>query len=361
MGTAVTGRRHGDGAPLRIGILAPPWIPVPPERYGGVEWIVSILAETLTSLGHDVTLFASGDSATQARLVSAYPTAPTELAGRTEPELLHVLTALVAAEGLDIVNDHSGMLAPALAASCPVPLVHTVHRPLDAAYGEIYRMIARLTPQVGLISLSASQRSGAPDLPWIGNCANAIDLDAYPAGRLRRDDFLFFVGRLSEDRGAAEAIDVAEALGAPLVIAGSIDRSDPAYFEERVAPRLSKTIRYAGEVTHAEKIDLLGRARCSIFPLTFPEPFGFLILESLACGTPVVALRSGAVAELIVDGEVGFICEDVADMPAAVEACSTIDGAACRAYVIDRYSEVRMAREYLAIYRRFLAQAPVTA
>ncbi len=339
---------------MRIGILAPPWIPIPPERYGGVEWIVSILAETLTSLGHDVALFASGDSATQAHLVSAFPVAPTRSTGRTEPELRHVLNAFVASEGLDIVNDHSGMLAPALAASCPVPLIHTVHRRLDAAYGEIYRMIARLSPGVGLISLSESQRSVAPDLPWIGNCANALDLDAYPARQLRHGDFLFFVGRLSEDRGAAEAIDVAQALGAPLVIAGSIDREDPSYFEERIEPRLSPTIRYVGEVTHAEKIDFLRRARCSLFPLTFPEPFGFLMLESLACGTPVVALRSGAVADVIVDGEVGFICEDVADMPAAVEACGAIDGEACRAYVIDRFSEMRMAREYLSIYRSFL-------
>jgi glycosyltransferase involved in cell wall biosynthesis len=247
------------------------------------------------------------------------------------------------------------MLAPALAASCPVPFVHTVHRPLDAAYGEIYRMIARLSPDVGLISLSEYQRAEAPELPWIGNCANALDLDAYPSRPLRREDFLIFVGRLAADRGAAEAIDVAEAL------AGSIDREDPSYFEERVEPRLSKTIQYVGEVTHIEKIDLLRRARCSLFPLTFPEPFGFLMLESLACGTPVVALRAGAVADVVVDGEVGFICEDVADMPAAVEACSAIDREACRAYVVDRFSEVRMAREYLSIYRRFMARTPTPA
>lgn len=346
---------------MRIGILAPTWIPIPPERYGGVEWIVSILAETLIALGHDVTLFASGDSATQARLVSAFPDAPTVLAGRTEPELLHVLNAFVESEGLDIVNDHSGLLAPALSASCPVPLVHTVHRPLDATYGEIYRMIARLSPQIGLISLSASQRAAAPDLPWIGNCANALDVDAYPAQQRPREDFLFFVGRLSEDRGAADAIDVAEAVGAPLVIAGSIDREDPSYFEERVEPRLSDRVRYVGEVTHADKVDLLGRARCSLFPMTFPEPFGYLILESLACGTPVVALHSGAVADIVLDGEVGFVCEDVADMPAAVEACATIDPAACRAHVIDQFSEIRMARDYLAIYRSFIAASAVPA
>ncbi len=328
---------------------------VPPERYGGVEWIVSLLADGLVDAGHEVVLFASGGSVTKAELVSAFAEPPSYRIGDSLPDLQHTLTAWLHAGAFDLVNDHSGLLAAALAGSCPAPVCHTVHGPLDGEEGRVYRQIARLNPRLRFISLSLSQRRPAPDLAWLHNCPYAFDVDAYPFSE-RREDYLLFVGRLSAEKGAARAIRVAQELGAPLKIAGKMhDQPEREYFRREIAPHLDGDIEYLGEVSHEAKVRLLQRARCTLFPIEWEEPFGLVTVESMACGTPVVATRRGAVAEVVGDsGEGGIVVDDVESMAAAVLAADAIDPARCRAYVDDRFSARRMLREYLEAYRLLL-------
>jgi glycosyltransferase involved in cell wall biosynthesis len=206
---------------VKIGILSPPWFPVPPTGYGGIEWIVSLLADGLVADGHDVTLFASSDSRTRAQLSSVFEHAPSEQIGRSLPDLRHVLAAYERAGDFDVINDHSGPLGAALGALVETPVVHTVHGPLDGEPGLVYEAIARLAPAVGLISISLNQRRPKPDLNWVANVPNALDLEHYPC-KPHRGDYLLFLGRMNHDKGAHRAIAVAMELGLPLKLAGKV-------------------------------------------------------------------------------------------------------------------------------------------
>jgi glycosyltransferase involved in cell wall biosynthesis len=343
---------------LRIGVVAPAWFAVPPERYGGVEWVVSLLADGLVDQGHEVVLFASGGSVTKAELVSTFVEPPTFQMGQSQPELEHTLAAWLRAADFDLVNDHAGLLGAALSGLCPVPVCHTVHAPLGGDQGRIYRQVARINPRLRLISLSMSQRVPAPDLPWLANCPYAIDLDAYPFSE-RRGDYLLFLGRLSRDKGAARAVEVAREVGAPLKIAGKMhDAAERAYFQAEIAPHLGPEVEYLGEVSHEDKVRLLQGARATLFPVDWEEPFGLAMIESMACGTPVVARRGGAVAEVVGEnGEGGFVVDAVEDMAAAVWAADAITPDACRALVEDRFNERRMVRRYVAAYEQLLAES----
>ncbi|MEZ5102235.1 MAG: glycosyltransferase family 4 protein [Thermoleophilia bacterium] len=343
---------------MRVGLLSPVWFPVPPDGYGGIEWIVAILADGLVDAGHDVTLVAAGDSGTRARLVSVYPEAPSERIGQTQPELRHALAgyALAREGAFDVVSDHSGPLGAALAGTCSVPVLHTVHGALDGEDGEAYRAVVRVAPRVGLVSLSLNQRRPAPGLPWVANCPNAIDLDAYPYSPAR-GDYLLFVGRMGHDKGAHRAIEVARELGAPLLIAGKAREADErAYFEGEVRPRLGDGVEYLGEVDHARKVELLQGARATLFPIDWEEPFGLVMVESLACGTPVVATRRGAVPEVLEDGEGGIVVETVAAMAAAVECADAIESATCRRVAEERFGASRMVADYLTAFELALAR-----
>ena len=295
---------------MKVALISPVWFPVPPTGYGGIEWIVWLLADGLVDAGADVTLFASGDSHTKAKLESVYETAPSELIGTSIVELHHCLHCYERADEFDVINDHSGLPAAALGGALQTPTLHTVHGPLDAIGGVVYEQIARVSPQVGLISISMNQRTPKPDLPWAANCPNALDLSLYPM-KPHRGDYLLFVGRMSPDKGCHRAIDIAVTAGLPLKIAGK--RREPAeiaYFEEFVRPHLSSEIEYLGEVTHGEKVELLQHARATLFPIEWEEPFGLVMIESMACGTPVIATRIGAVPEVIEHGRSGIIVDD---------------------------------------------------
>jgi glycosyltransferase involved in cell wall biosynthesis len=224
--------------PLKIAILAPAWFAVPPVGYGGIEWVVSLLADGLADAGHDVTLFASGDSHTKAKLAAVFPEAPSRQIGRTFWELKHALSCFARAEEFDVINDHTGMLGATLGATVSTPVAHTVHGPLDGEPGEIYELISRVAPQVGLISISMNQRKPKPDLNWIANCHNALDFSVYPV-KPHRGDYLLFLGRLSPDKGAHRAVAVAMETGLPLKIAGKLQEpKEREYFHELVEPHL---------------------------------------------------------------------------------------------------------------------------
>jgi len=207
---------------LRIALISPVWFRVPPDGYGGIEWVVSLLADSLVEAGHDVTLFASGDSHTTAKLVSVYDEAPSRQIGRSIPEMHHALACFERASEFDIINDHSGLPAAAFAGLVETPAVHTLHGPLDGPIApKVYEQIARVAPNVGLISISMNQRKPKPDLPWIANCPNALDISVYPC-QPHKGDYLFFLGRMNPDKGAHRAIAIAKETGLPLKIAGKM-------------------------------------------------------------------------------------------------------------------------------------------
>ena len=336
---------------MRIAILSPVWFAVPPTGYGGIELIVSLLADGLVDAGHEVTLFASGDSLTKAELDAVYERPPSELIGRSLPELRHALSCYTRAGDFDVINDHSGMPAAALAGTLRTPVLHTVHGPLDGEAGGVYESIAQIAPDVGLISISLNQRRPKPELPWAANIPNALDLSLYPC-KPHRGDYLLFLGRMSPDKGAHRAIAVAMELGLPLKMAGkNRERKEKQYFAEFVEPHLGHGIEWLGEVSHGTKVELLQDARATLFPIEWEEPFGLVMIESMACGTPVIATRHGAVPEVIEHGLSGLIVDSYRKMPEALEQADELDPLECRRYVEERFAPERMVGDYVEAYR----------
>jgi glycosyltransferase involved in cell wall biosynthesis len=341
---------------VRIAILSPVWFPVPPVGYGGIEWVVSLLADGLADAGHDVTLFASGDSFSRADLAAVYDEAPSAEIGTTTPELRHALACYERADEFDIVNDHSGPLGAALGGGSPTPVVHTVHGPMTGEAGELYASLARVAPHVGLISVSLNQRAPQPDLPWVATCPNALDLAAYPV-HTERGQYLLFLGRMNAGKGCHRAIEVARALGVPLKIAGKMrEPAEREYFETYVAPHLGDGVEYLGETSHGKKVALLQNARATLFPIEWEEPFGLVMIESMACGTPVIATRWGAVPEVIEDGRSGVIVDDYREMAGALADADKLEPLECRRSAEERFSAERMVHDYEAAYEAALAR-----
>ena len=341
---------------MRVAVLSPVWFPVPPSGYGGIEWIVSLLADGLADAGHDVTLFASGDSLTRAKLDAVFDSAPSARIGQTFWELQHALNCFSRHEDFDVIHDHTGLMGLALGSLLPTPLVHTVHGPVSGHPGDLYEQIVRMAPQAQLISLSLSQRVPRPQLPWVANVPNALDLSVYPF-RPERGDYLLFLGRMSPDKGAHRAVAVALEAGLPLKIAGKCaEPAEQEYFDALVRPHLGGDREYVGEVTHGEKVELLQHARATLFPIEWEEPFGLVMIESLACGTPVVATRYGAVPEVIEDGLTGIIVDDWRQMEGALAAADELDPDTMRRAVEQRFTPERMVADYVAAYEAALAR-----
>jgi glycosyltransferase involved in cell wall biosynthesis len=336
---------------VKVAVLAPPWFAVPPTGYGGIEWIVWLLADGLVDHGHDVTLFASGDSHTKAKLVSVFDHAPSDQIGRSLPDLRHILACYERAEEFDVINDHTGHLGAVLGGLLETPVVHTVHGPLDGEPGAVYESIGRVAPSVGLISISLNQRRPKPDLNWIANVPNALDLEHYPC-KPHRGDYLLFLGRFNHEKGAHRAVAVAMELGLPLKLAGKMrEQREQEYFAEFVEPHLGNGIEYLGEVNHGRKVELLQNARCTLFPIEWEEPFGLVMIESMACGTPVIATRHGAVPEVIGDGTGGVIVDHWRDIPAALEQADAIEPGECRRYAEESFAPDRMVADYERAYQ----------
>jgi len=336
---------------VKVAVLAPPWFAVPPSGYGGIEWIVWLLADGLVDHGHDVTLFASGDSHTKAKLASVFKHAPSEQIGRSLPDLRHILACYERAGEFDVINDHTGPLGAVLGELVSTPVVHTVHGPLDGEPGDVYESIGRVAPSVGLISISLNQRRPKPDLNWIANVPNALDLEHYPC-KPHRGDYLLFLGRLNHEKGAHRAVAVAMELGLPLKLAGKMrEQREQEYFAEFVEPHLGNGIEYLGEVNHGTKVELLQNARCTLFPIEWEEPFGLVMIESMACGTPVIATRQGAVPEVIGDGTGGVIVDHWHDIPAALEQADAIEPSECRRFAEEQFAPGRMVADYERAYR----------
>jgi glycosyltransferase involved in cell wall biosynthesis len=340
---------------VKIAVLSPVWFPVPPSGYGGIEWIVSLLADALADAGHDVTLFASGDSRTRAKLEAVFERAPSERIGQTFWELQHALNCFARHGDFDVIHDHTGLMGLALGGLLPTPLVHTVHGPVSGHPGDLYEQVVRMAPGARLVSLSMSQRAPRPQLPWIANVPNALDLSFYPFRR-ERGDYLLFLGRMSPDKGAHRAVAIALESGLPLKIAGKCaEPAEQQYFDAFVRPHLNADREYVGEVSHGEKVELLQHARATLFPISWEEPFGLVMIESMACGTPVIATRYGAVPEVVDHGRTGIIVNGWREMEDVFEEADALDSNVLRREVEERFTPQRMVADYLAAYESALA------
>ena len=338
---------------MRILQIAPPWFPVPPRGYGGIEWIVSSLADGLTDLGHDVTLVANGDSETRAELVSVYDASTPHRLGDVWMEAAHAVAAYLRAADVDVVHDHTGVIGPAIAAAggLRAPVVNTLHGPWTRDNTVLYRAISR---HVALTAISHDQAGRAPDGVRVSAVVhNGIQTDAYTVGR-DREDFLLFVGRASHEKGPEIAVEVARRLGMPLVLAMKVNEpAEHRYLAQVVRPAMAGAdVDLRTAVGHDEKADLMGRARAVLAPIGWDEPFGLVMAEAAACGAPVVAFRRGAAPELVFDRVTGRLVApgDVDAMTEAVGELDGIDPLACRAWAEGRFSARRMVQRYLRIY-----------
>ena len=346
---------------MRIARVAPLYESVPPRLYGGTERVVSWLTDELVRRGHEVTLFASGDSRTHARLVSAWPRALRLDPAQPDPFALHTLELaqiFSRADDFDVVHCHVDYLAFPYGRLVATPVVHTLHGRLDLR--PLIHVLTELR-DVPLVSISDSQREplAGLDLNWVATVHHGLPVAEVPAvTEAGRGGYLVFLGRMSAEKRPDLAIAVAKRVGLPLIMAAKVDRPDRDYFEREIRPQLGHPlIEYIGEVSDAEKWRLLGDALALLFPIDWPEPFGLAMIEALACGTPVVARPGGAVPEIIRDGEVGFLADTVDELVAAVKRVDLIDRARCRRWAEERFSVGVMADRYEAVYRKKAGQS----
>lgn len=342
---------------MRIAQVAPLFESVPPKLYGGTERVVAYLTDELVRQGHSVTLFASGDSRTSANLVSACPRA-LRLGGDYRdvlaPHLLQVEQVARRAGDFDVIHFHTAQLHFPVVRRLHAAHVTTLHGRLDLPeLAPLYHEFA----DVPVVSISDAQRAPLPDANWIGTVYHGL-----PPGRYRFQpacgSYLAFLGRISPEKRADRAVAIAKASAWPLRIAAKVDPVDAEYFERHIQPLLDDPdVEFIGEIDETEKSEFLGGARALLFPIDWPEPFGLVMIEALACGTPVIAFRGGSVAEVIEDGVTGFVVEDMRQAIEAARHVEAINRATCRKVFERRFTAARMATGYLQLYRKAMRPA----
>jgi glycosyltransferase involved in cell wall biosynthesis len=348
-------RSQAQFAALRIAMLAPPWIPVPASGYGGVETVVSALTEALVEHGHDVTLLCAPGSRSSAHTVHLLDEAHPDEIERSLHEADHVARAFALIErgAFDVVHDHCGFTALAFADRLATPLVHTLHGQFTPSTAAFY---AQHGHKASIVAISRTQIECAPPaVDVVAAIPNPIDLKAWSLVE-RKGDYLLWIGRMTEVKGPHRAIAAARVAGMPLILAGVIQPGQQAFFDREIAPHLDgESVRFVGEVSGGSKHALFANARALLMPIRWDEPFGMVMVEALACGTPVIAFPEGAARDLVVHGRTGFLVANEVAMGAAVDQLDSIAPATCRAWVAEHCDVEVVSRAYEQVFRDAIA------
>ena len=344
---------------MKIAQIAPFEEPVPPKKYGGTERIVYHLTEELVKNGHNVTLFATGDSKTSAKLLPIFPQAlrsikiGQNLKAREAYKLIGLakVIEILLKENFDIIHNHIGWRFLPFIKILKTKVVTTLHGPLDIGY---QRFIYQKFPNSYYISISKNQREPLPKLNFVGNVYNGIDIRSFPF-KEKSGNYLAFLGRMSPEKGPLEAIKIAKKMKMKLVMAAKIDVVDKEYFSKKIKPLIdNRMIKFIGEVGHKKKVQLLQNAKATLVPINWREPFGLVLTESMACGTPVIAFKRGSVPEVIKDKKTGFIVKNVDEAVESLKKIDQIDRRDCRKWVEEKFTSEKMANGYEKIYSKVL-------
>lgn len=346
---------------MKIAILAPFEERVPPHTYGGTELVIYNLTEQLVKMGHNVTLLASGDSKTNAKLEVVF-----KRSLRSVPELddmkirdaykfmgIGKIATYLKENKFDIIHNHIGWRLLPFEKIFGCPTVTTLHGPLDVPYQQkVYGEFG----QSNYISISMSQRKPMPELNFISNVYNGIDIDKFKQNYNPKDYFAF-LGRMSPEKGPVQAIQVAKKAGVKLIMAAKVDLVDEEYFKKEVEPLIDDDqIKFIGEIDHNEKVEFLGNSKGLIAPIQWEEPFGLFFTEAMACGAPVLATRRGSVPEIIIDKKTGFVCDSLEEMAEKIKRIGEIDRKTCFEHVKSNFSSEKMAKDYVLAYEKIISK-----
>ncbi|WP_038055088.1 glycosyltransferase family 4 protein [Thermodesulfobacterium hydrogeniphilum] len=341
---------------MRIAQVSPLYESVPPKLYGGTERVVSYLTEELVKLGHEVILFASADSQTKAQLIPVCPKALRLDSNTKDPIVWHLYMfeeVYKRANMFDIIHFHTEYLHLPLATRHSTPFVSTLHGRLDLPE---YKPLFKIFKDAPFVSISNSQRKPLPWLNWQATVYHGLPEDLYKFYP-ESEKYLAFLGRISPEKRPDRAIEIAEKFGMKLKIAAKVDKADENYFNEIIKPMLKNPwVEFIGEIGEKEKNEFLGNAYALIFPIDWPEPFGLVMIEALACGTPVVAWNCGSVPEIIENGKTGYIVNSIEEAIKALDNISSIDRKACRICFEQRFTARRMAEDYLKVYKTLVKE-----
>jgi glycosyltransferase involved in cell wall biosynthesis len=338
---------------MKIAQVAPLWERVPPPNYGGIELVVSHLTDELVRRGHEVTLFATGDSQSLANLKAIYPSVlrlEENVRDYAVYETLELSQVYQNVEEFDLIHSHVGIRALPLGSLVSTPTVHTLHSPFTRDNRHIFTHHRNQH----YVSISNAQRQ--IELNYVGTIHNGIEPSNYSfVDKPHEPPYLAFLGRFSPEKGPQYAITIAKQSGWRLKMAGKVDLVDSKFFEQEIAPHIDgRQIEYLGEINHAEKTELLGNAAITLFPITWQEPFGLVMIESMATGTPVIAINLGSVPEVITHSKTGFICQSYTDIPKMIPAALELNRRVCREQVETKFSITQMVNSYEAVFKQIL-------
>ncbi|MEO8065929.1 MAG: glycosyltransferase family 4 protein [Candidatus Doudnabacteria bacterium] len=346
---------------MKIAVVAALEESIPPLKYGGTELVIYNVVQQLVLMGHDVTLLASGDSMTKAKLIPIFPKPLRSISELKDPKLRDAYKYMGTGEILsylykskfDIVHNHLGWRLLPFAKIIPCPIVTTLHGPLDVPYQQV---VYSKYKEANYVSISLSQRKPMPELNFVGNVYNGIDMAKFKFFPEPKDYFAF-LGRMSPEKGPVQAIEIAKLSGVKLIMAAKVDSVDQIYFDKNVKHLIDgEQIKFIGEVDHAGKLELLGNARALIAPIQWEEPFGLFFTEAMACGTPVITMKRGSTPEIIVDGKTGYLCNNVDEAVAAVKKIDKINRKDCFDHVQINFSTQKMSADYVKVYEKVLAK-----
>ncbi len=337
---------------MRILQIAPPWIPVPPYTYGGIELSISWLTDELVRRGHDVTLLATGDSKTLANLIPVWPKSLWRAKLNTPHAVFSLLyeKLLSIHKEFDIIHDHCEFYTVPLFKSMNVPVVSTIHHPV---YEEMIILFKKF-PEINYVAISKHQKKSAPGVNFVKTIYHGLPVEKYPFNP-RPKDYLLWLSKITPGKGLAEAIDVAQLAKEKLIISGVIPKECQDYFEYRIQPKIdNKQIQFLGASNFEKKIELFANAKALLYPIRRPEPFGLVVIEAMACGAPVIAYTEGSMPELIKHGKNGFLVKTKEEMVEALKKLNKIKRIDCRRQVTRRFSLRKMVNKYEALYNTLL-------